>query len=215
MYSSVSPDLIIHYINDERSLSARMAPILQAAGFITRSHFSAEKLLVAQRSVLRGCYLLDVSYSEDACGFDLQAELIRRKDHMPVIFMTDRGSIQCSVRATKAGAFDFLTQDTSDEVLLATVTAALEEEARLWHSMRSGQDLRNRWETLTHRERQVFACVIAGMTNRQTGIKLGATERTVRAHRASVMEKMAVQSLAELVHRAQELELSMSLSPDE
>lgn len=210
-HTNEQPDPFIHFIDDGESLLGAMCHVLEAAGFQTRSYASVDEFLEAQSSVLRGCFILDVQLPGGASGMELQAELIRRNDHLPIIFLTDHGDISMSVKATKSGAFDFLTKQASPAVLLTSITAAMEEESRIWEVRQKGRDLKKRWETLTHCERHVFSCVVAGMTNKQIGGTVGSTERTIRAHRASVMQKMAVHSIAELVHQAQELGLPMDI----
>lgn len=205
MHTNEHTDQIVHLMDDEESLPITMNHVLQAAGFSTRTYSTVEEVLKAQSTVLRGCFILDVHLADGTSGLDLQAELIRRHDYLPILFLTAQGDISMSVRAIKAGAFDFLTKQTTHEVLIATVTAAMAKESKMWVFRQKGQDLKNRWSTLTHCERQVFGCVIAGMANKQISGKLGSTERTIRAHRASVMQKMEVHSIAELVHQAQEL----------
>jgi len=203
------PEQIIHFINREEVLPGIAGGVLEKAGYKTRSYSSVEEILEAQNTVLRGCFILDVHLPQEADGLELQAELIRRNNHLPIIFLTDHGDISMSVQATKSGAFDFLTRQTTQEDLLATVEAAMKEEACLWDVMQKSQVLRKRWDNLTQRERHVFCGVVSGMTNKQIGGKVGSTERTIRAHRASMMQKMAVHSVAELVHQAQELGISI------
>lgn len=205
MHSIEHADQTVHLLDDGESLPITMMPVLEAAGFKTRSYSSVGEILDAQRSILRGCFVLDVHMAGGGCGLELQAELIRRGDRLPIIFLTDHGDISTSVKAIKAGASDFLTKQTTDNVFLAAIAAAMIQEQKMWNSRQNGQDLKKRWATLTQCERQVFSCVTAGMANKQISGKLGATERTIRAHRASVMHKMEVHSIAELVHQAREL----------
>lgn len=203
------PEQIVHFINDGGSLSENAGEVLESAGYKTRSYHSAEEILEGRHKILRGCLMLDVHLPGGADGLVLQEELVRGNCLLPIIFLTDHGDISMSVRATKSGAFDFLTRQTTREDFLSTIEAAMQEEAKIWNSSQKSLDLKRRWENLTQRERNVFCGVVSGMTNKQIGGKVGSTERTIRAHRASMMQKMAVHSVAELVHQAQELGITI------
>ena len=124
---------------------------------------------------------------------------------LPVIFITGRADVPSSVRAMKAGASDFLTKPVERKALLAAVHSAIERNARALSGRRELAALRARYETLSERERQVFDAVVSGKLNKQIAADLGAAERTVKAHRARVMEKMAASSLADLVRLAARL----------
>ncbi|GAA5120631.1 response regulator transcription factor [Luteolibacter yonseiensis] len=207
MHLNAQPEQLVHYIHEDGTLPTLVSRQLRDAGLVLRPYSSATEMLEAQRSVLRGCFVLDVHTTRGLGGLEIQAELIRRNDHLPVIFLTDHGTIPNSVLAIKRGAADFLTRQTTAEVLLATITKAMAREAQTWNLTRKGMDLKHRWQKLTPSERKVFSCVVSGMTNKQIGGRLGSTERTIRAHRASLMEKMAAGSIAELVHQAHDLGL--------
>jgi FixJ family two-component response regulator len=138
-------------------------------------------------------------------GLDLQEALARFGTLLPVVFLTGHGDISMSVRAMKSGAVDFLTKPVSREPLLAAVRAALRRDAETRAAGKRVRALRDRYEKLTPREREVFAGIVAGKLNKQIAADLGTAERTIKAHRAQVMEKMAVASVAELVHLADEL----------
>jgi FixJ family two-component response regulator len=140
-----------------------------------------------------------------ASGFDLQQELANAEERLPIIFLTGHGDIPASVRAIKAGAVDFLTKPVPRETLLGAVQNALKRDATERKSRAMLRELRQRYETLTAREREVLAHVVSGKLNKQIGFKLGTTERTVKAHRASIMDKLGVQSVAELTRLAQTL----------
>jgi FixJ family two-component response regulator len=139
-------------------------------------------------------------------GLDLQAAFSGRDDALPIIFLTGHGDIPMSVRAMKAGAVDFLTKPVQREVLLTAVRNALARDTENQAVRSKANALHSRYQTLTPRERAVFACVVAGKLNKHVATELGISERTVKAHRAQVMQKMHVTSLAELVHLAEQLE---------
>jgi FixJ family two-component response regulator len=135
-------------------------------------------------------------------GLELQDALARFDVPVPIVFLTGHGDIPMSVRAMKAGAVDFLTKPVSRETLLAAVRTALERDAENRAVRESLRAIRVRYESLTPREREVFAGIVAGKPNKRIAADLGTVERTIKAHRAHVMEKMAVASVAELVQIA-------------
>jgi FixJ family two-component response regulator len=138
-------------------------------------------------------------------GLDLQSALATAEHPLPIIFISGRSDIPIAVRALKAGAVDFLTKPVPRQVLLGAVKAAILLDAqRRSHREQLGA-LRSRYESLTPRENEVFAQVITGKLNKQIAVDLRASERTIKAHRAQVMEKMHVSSVAELVHIADKL----------
>jgi FixJ family two-component response regulator len=140
-------------------------------------------------------------------GLELQQALAKRREPLPVIFLSGRGDIPTSVQALKAGAVDFLTKPVKRDTLLSALEGALAQDAASRAEREELRALRARYETLTPREREVLAQVVAGKLNKQIAGDIGAAERTVKAHRAQVMEKMRVGSLAELVRVAARLSL--------
>jgi FixJ family two-component response regulator len=138
-------------------------------------------------------------------GFDLQQLLARMEEQLPIIFLTGQGDIPASVRAMKAGAVDFLTKPVRREALLSAVQNALAIDAKGRGERAVLRELQDRYEKLTPREREVLVHVVSGRLNKQIASDLGAAERTIKAHRASIMEKLGVQSVAELVRLAKEL----------
>ena len=199
------PAPIVHVVDDDDSVRTAVMRVLRAAGYEARGYASAgEFLLERSDGDAPGCAVLDVSMPGPS-GLDLQKALAQRDVPVPVVFLTGHGDIPMSVRAMKAGAVDFLTKPVKKEALLAAVTAALARDAET----RAGHDrlraLRERYGTLTPREREVFAGVVAGRLNKQIARELDAGERTVKAHRAQVMEKMQVRTVAELVRIAEQL----------
>jgi FixJ family two-component response regulator len=198
---------IVHVVDDdERGLQA-LVRLLQTRGFDARGYRSGAAFLAARSGEGPACLVLDVGLP-GLGGEELQATLTRAGDAMPVVFLTGRGDIAMSVRAMKAGAVDFLTKPVRSEALLAAIDAAI-GRARA-NGARDAQ-LRERGEsyaTLTPREREVMALVAQGRPNRVIAARLGVTVRTVKAHRAQVMHKMRVDSLADLVLAAARLGLT-------
>ena len=196
---------IVHVVDDDDSVRTAVMRLLEAAGYEVRGYASAGEFLLGRSDRnAPGCAVLDVAMPGPS-GLDLQQALTQLDVPVPVVFLTGHGDIPMSVQAMKAGAVDFLTKPVRKETLLAAVTAALARDAET----RAGYDrlrtLRERYRTLTQREREVFAGVVAGKLNKEIARELAVTERTVKAHRAQVMGKMAVASVAELVHVADRL----------
>jgi len=200
-----APDPIVHVVDDDDSVRTGVVRLLEAAGYEALAYRSAGEFLLAraQRDA-PGCIVLDVRMPGPS-GLELQEALTRLEVPLPIVFLTGHGDIPMSVRAMKAGAVDFLTKPVSRETLLGAVRAALARDAAARAAHARLGELRARFETLTPREREVFAGVVAGKLNKQIAFELGTAERTIKAHRAQVMAKMQVASVAELVHVAEQL----------
>jgi FixJ family two-component response regulator len=194
---------IVHVVDDDSSLRTAVLRLLRAAGYEARGYCSAGEFLLASPPTT-GCVVLDVQMPGPS-GLDLQAALEKRPDGLPIIFLTGYGDIAMSVAAMKAGAVDFLTKPVQRAALLSAIQNALARNAEQRAARDRAAQLRARVESLTARERAVFLRVVAGKLNKQIAAELGTSERTVKAYRAQVMEKMQVRSLAELVHVAEHL----------
>ena len=197
---------IVHVVDDEASVRSALTRMLRIAGFDVRGYASAAAFL-GSRSRAGGCLVLDVSLP-GMDGVELQAVLARVDESLPIVFLTGHGDVATSVRAMKAGAVDFLTKPVKRDVLLTAVRAALTRDVVARASRAELRGLRDRFETLTTREREVFERVVNGRLNKQIANDLGTSIRTVKAHRANVMSKMAAGSLAELVGLANRLATS-------
>lgn len=195
---------VIHIIDDEEALRTALSRLLVAAEYRVATHESASAFLAAGCENGPGCILLDVDMP-GLSGVQLQDRLIKAHNPLPIIFLTGKGDIAMSVRAIKAGAEDFLTKPVSKDDLLNAIRRGLRryDDAEEMHSHL--QELRHRVQLLTARETEVFELLIRGMLNKQIAFKLGNTERTVKAHRHSIMEKMQVRSVAELATIASQL----------
>jgi len=194
----------IHIVDDDDSFRRAVSRLLQATGFVVRGYASAGEFLLGRAGAKPGCVLLDVQMP-GLDGLELQAALAKEDAPLPVVFVTGHGDIPMSVRAMKTGAVDFLTKPVKKEALLKAVEAALASGAAQRSVSERSRRLRAYFESLTPREREVFERVTAGTLNKQIAAELGMAERTVKAHRANIMEKMQAESLAELVHIAAEL----------
>jgi len=204
-----SPTPLLHVVDDDDSLRTAVTRLLRAAGYQVRGHSSAGEFLLAQPEDTPGCVVLDVCMPGPS-GIDLQTALQGRDDSLPIIFLTGQGDIPTSVRAMKSGAVDFLTKPVQKEALLSAVENALARDAENRIARDQSAKLRSRFDGLSSRERAVFSLVAEGKLNKQIGAELGISERTVKAHRAQVMEKMQFDSLAELIRVAQHLSFCKS-----
>jgi FixJ family two-component response regulator len=196
---------VIHIVDDEDNFRTALARLLAAHGFIVREYASAGDFLLAWPTDALGCLLLDVRMPGPS-GLELQAALAERGDALPVIFLTGYGDVPTSVRAMRRGAIDFLTKPVDTGALLSAIRAALRCDAERRELARHQRELRERYDTLTPRERAVFSQVIAGRLNKQIAGTLNTCERTVKAHRAHVMQKLHARSVADLVHISVELD---------
>jgi FixJ family two-component response regulator len=201
----MSPDsATIHLVDDDDSFRRAVSRLLLAAGFVVRGYSSAAEFLLARADEEPGCVLLDVQMP-GLDGLELQAALAKQGAGLPVVFVTGHGDIPMSVRAMKTGAVDFLTKPIKKEALLQAVEAALARNAEQRNASERSREVREQFTALSSRECEVFERVTAGKLNKQIAAELGLAERTVKAHRANVMEKFQAASLAELVHIAAEL----------
>ena len=194
---------VVHIVDDDASFRTAIERRLKKAGYEVATYPSAQDLLdrLPRKSEL-GCILLDVRIP-GLSGPDLQGRLSEIGSTLPIVFLTGYADVQTTVRAIKAGAEDVLTKPVSSEELFAAIERALAHHQAA-RSQRSKLDVvLAHIAKLTPRERQVFDLVIRGNTNKQVANVLGATERTIKAHRHRVMEKLQVQSLAELVSLAE------------
>src|SRR4051812_3324972 len=195
----------VHVVDDDESFRKAVTRLLEAAGYEVVSYRSAgEFALTARREARSGCLLLDLRMPGPS-GLDLQDSLAENNNTLPIIFLTAHADVASTVRAMKRGAVDFLTKPVKRAELLNAVRTALARAARLHTSQQQRLELQRCVEKLTARERQVFELVVAGKLNKQIAADLGMAERTVKAHRAQVMEKMDADSLAELVHIADKI----------
>ena len=194
---------IVFVVDDDVSVRESLELLIKTEGWQPELFASAQEFLSRPRAAVPSCLVLDVTLP-GLDGLELQRQLADRND-LPLVFITGHGDVPMSVRAMKAGAVEFLTKPFKDDVLLQAVQGAIERSRvalRLASEMRA---LRNCYESLTPRERQVMALVVSGLLNKQVGGELNISEITVKAHRGAVMRKMKARSLPDLVTMAERL----------
>jgi len=195
-------DVVIFVIDDDASVRRSLSLLLRSAGCAVETFASAEEFLKRRAFDNIGCIILDVRM-RGMTGLDLQEHLARHDCHMPIIFITGHGDIPMGVQAIKKGAVDFLTKPFDDTQLLSLVESAIERFRKEKASLDEIRDFRRRLKTLTPREHDVFLCVIAGSLNKQIAEELNIKEHTVKVHRGRVMQKLDVDSVANLVRLAE------------
>jgi len=196
-----TPQSTVYIVDDDVSMRKALARLCHSAGLAAKTFASAREFLDSGTPDSPACLVLDVRMP-GLSGLDLQSELAARNIQTPIVFITGHGDIPTSVRAMKAGAVDFLTKPFKDKNLITVIRDSLNKDVRL-KSAQSERDLiQQRLESLTPREREVLEWVIKGLLNKQIAAELGASEQTIKVHRARVMEKMQVTSVAELVQAA-------------
>ena len=198
---------IVFVVDDDVSVRESLELLIRCEGWQPETFASAREFLARPRGLVPSCLVLDVSLP-GLSGLDLQKHVAVERPDMPIIFITGYGDVPMTVQAMKAGAVEFLTKPFSDDVLLSGIRQALERsETALGHEAEM-RILRDRYASLTGREREVMALVVAGLLNKQVGSDLGISEITVKAHRGRMMQKMKADSLADLVNMAGRLGLA-------
>ncbi len=187
---------IVFVVDDDVSVRESLELLIGAAGWRPETFASAHAFLSRPREPGPSCLVLDVTLP-DLNGLDLQQQVAAERLDMPIIFITGYGDVPMTVRAMKAGAVEFLTKPFAEDVLLGAIRNALERSHAALGREAELQTLRDDYESLSRREREVMGLVVAGLMNKQVGGELGISEITVKAHRGQVMRKMRAKSLAD------------------
>jgi len=203
------PGKTVFVVDDDISVREALEAMISTAGWGVVAFGSAAAFLAHPPATGPSCLVLDVGLP-DLNGLDLQTRVAGDRAEMPIIFITGYGDVPMTVRAMKAGAVEFLTKPFDDQAMLEAVASALDRSREALDEQAILRTLRERYETLSRRERQVMALVVAGLLNKQVGGRLGISEITVKAHRGRVMEKMQAHSLAELVKMSASLGVSQT-----
>ena len=195
---------IVYVVDDDISIRESLELLIGVAGWQVETFASAREFLSRIRPDVPSCLVLDVSLP-DLSGLDLQKLLLSDGSNLPIIFITGRGDVPMTVQAMKAGAVEFLTKPFEESVLCDAIRHALERSEAALAGTAELPALRERHATLSEREREVMALIVAGLLNKQVGTQLGISEITVKAHRGKVMRKMRADSFADLVNMASRL----------
>ena len=195
---------VVIVVDDDPSLRNMISRLVGTIGLKSIAYGSPEEFLKKPPPDGPACLVLDVQMP-GLSGLDLQRELIDSKHRLPIVFMTGHGDIPMSVQAMKAGAVAFLTKPFRNQDLLDAVKEAINIDREVRQRSFALANLRERYESLTAREREVFALVANGLLNKQIALELGTTERTVKAHRGQMVQKMRADSVADLVRMADKL----------
>jgi FixJ family two-component response regulator len=200
---------VVFVVDDDISIRESLAALISFAGWQPKAFASAQEFLSHPRGTAPSCLILDLALP-DLNGLDLQERVAVDRADMPIIFVTGYGDVPTTVRAMKAGAVEFLTKPFNDQVLMNAIRGAIDRSRAALADGAELQALRDRHASLSRREREVMALVVAGLLNKQVGGELGISEITVKAHRGQVMRKMDARSLADLVTMAARLGISRS-----
>jgi FixJ family two-component response regulator len=203
---------IVFVVDDDISVRESLELLIKFAGWQPETFASAGEFLARPRTMTPSCLVLDISLP-DLNGLELQKLIASERTDMPIIFITGYGDVPMTVQAMKGGAVEFLTKPFDDEILLSAIRHAIRRSAAVLDDQAEIAALRSNYELLTPREQDVLRLVVAGMLNKQIGLKLGISEITVKAHRGKMMQKMKADSVADLVKTAVRLGLTPGKNP--
>jgi len=195
---------MVFVVDDDESVRKALKRLITSVGMNVETFATAQEFLSCEPYEGPSCLVLDVRMP-GLSGLDLQQELAKADLALPVIFITGHGNIPMSVRAMKAGAVDFLEKPFDDQVLLDLIQHAVEQDKQAKQKHSEKGQIQRRFESLTSREREVFAHVVKGMLNKQIAFKLGISEKTIKVHRGRIMAKMEAESVADLVRMAEKV----------
>ena len=196
----------VFVIDDDGGMRQAIQDLVESVGLHAEAFTTGEEFILKSRATDPGCLVLDVRLPQMS-GLDFQQKLAELGVRIPIIFITAHGDIPMSVKALKSGAVEFLTKPFRDQDLLDAIQQALQRDREAREQLMEVDELRERYQALTTREREVMTLVISGMLNKHIAAKIGASEATIKVHRGHVMEKMQAGSLIELVRMADRLNL--------
>lgn len=197
-------DSIVYVVDDDESVRGSLTSLLMSVGIHVRAFESADEFLAAEMPDVPSCLILDVRL-RGTSGLTLQQNSFKESVRFPVIFLTGHGDIEMSVKAMKAGAFDFMTKPFKDQDLIDTIAAALKRDSELRRQYRIVAGIRQTYDSLTAREREVIRLVADGLLNKQIADRLRLSEVTVKIHRAQAMHKLNADSVADVVKKLQQV----------
>jgi len=199
-------EAIVFVVDDDPSVRRSLKRLIRSAGFRVEAFPSAQEFLEYPRPDMPGCLVLDI-HMPGGSGLDLQDELAAAEVTLPVIFLTGYGTVPASVRAMKAGACDFLEKPVDDRALVDAIHQAVERNRRARLQQAEIREIQQRVDSLSPRQREVLSFLLTGMLNKQIAAALGTTEKTIKVHRARIMEKIRARSMAELVRLTGNLDI--------
>ena len=203
---------VVFVVDDDQDVRRSLTRLLRSAGHTVETFASAREFLNRAATAGHGCLVLDVQMPE-VSGLDLQAGLAARGSQMPIIFLTGHADVPITVEAFKGGAVDFLTKPYRAQQLLGAIRAAIVKDRVQRQSVAEREQVLLRMASLTKRELEVLKLVVAGLLNKQIAAELGNCERTVKVHRARVMQKMQAESVAELTRMVERSGLNLGGPP--
>jgi FixJ family two-component response regulator len=202
---------VVFVIDDDASVRDAIADLLRSVGLTVESFGSTQEFLQRERPDVPGCIVLDVRLPGPS-GLEFQRTLSNSSIHLPIIFISGHGDIAMSVRAMKSGAIEFLTKPVPEQQLLDAIQTGIERDRARRQEARVVAELRERFDSLTPREREVLALVVTGRRNKQIAAQVKLSEMTVKVHRSQIMRKMRAKSLVDLVRMADALGASTTTS---
>jgi RNA polymerase sigma factor (sigma-70 family) len=202
---------VVFVIDDDASVRDAIADLLRSVGLTVESFGSTQEFLQRERPDVPGCIVLDVRLPGPS-GLEFQRTLSNSSIHLPIIFISGHGDIAMSVRAMKSGAIEFLTKPVPEQQLLDAIQTGIERDRARRQEARIVAELRERFDSLTPREREVLALVVTGRRNKQIAAQVKLSEMTVKVHRSQIMRKMRAKSLVDLVRMADALGASTTTS---
>ncbi len=207
MDSQSLSDALVYVIDDDESIRTSLVTLLRSVGIPARAFESADGFLGSEMPDVPSCLILDIRL-RGASGLTLQQDAFKGSVHVPIIFLTAHGDVGMSVKAMKAGAFDFLTKPFNDQDLLDTIAAALKSDALFRYQKRLVAGVRYAYESLTSREREVICLVAEGLMNKQIAERLCLSEVTVKIYRSQAMHKLSAHSVPDVVRKLQQVGVS-------